>query len=105
MRPSAPSLYSSNKGKREEPLVLHKLAAAILARQVKRETAKSGAIGLLAGVAATAVLRRSVPGALVIGGVVVARQLIKMKNMADARRAAEAEAGAADKVAEEKTTI
>lgn len=83
-------------------MVLHNIATAILAGQVKKETAKTGALGLLAGFAANAVLRRSVPGALVIGGVVVARQLIKMKQAADARRATEAEVEAAEKVAEEK---
>lgn len=86
-------------------MVLRKIATAMLVGQVNRETAKSGALGLLTGFAANAVLRRSVPGALVIGGVVVARQLIRMKQSADARRAAEAEAQAAEKVAEEKDGV
>jgi hypothetical protein len=73
-------------------LVLSKIATAVLAGHVKKESAKAGAIGMVAGLAATTVLRRSVPGAIIIGGVVVARQLIKMKREVDAKRAAEAQA-------------
>lgn len=86
-------------------MVLHKIATAVLANHVKSETGKAGAIGMLAGLAATTVLRRSVPGAIVIGGVVVARQLIKMKRSADARRAVEAEGEAAAKAAEEQGSV
>ena len=86
-------------------MVLHKIATAVLANHVRKETAKSGALGLLAGLAATTVLRRSVPGAIVIGGMVVGRQLIRMKRNADARRAAESEAEAAAKVAEEQQSV
>ena len=69
-------------------MVLSKIATAVLASHVKSESAKAGAIGMVAGLAATTVLRRSVPGAIIIGGVVVARQLIKMKREVNARRAA-----------------
>ncbi|HKR16587.1 hypothetical protein [Rhizorhapis sp.] len=86
-------------------MVLHKIATAVLANHVKSETGKAGALGMLAGLAATTLLRRSVPGAVVIGGVVVARQLIKMKRSADARRAAEAEGEAAEKVAREQDSV
>ncbi|HKX23311.1 MAG TPA: hypothetical protein VJM81_08570 [Rhizorhapis sp.] len=86
-------------------MVLHKIATAVLANHVKSETGKAGALGMLAGLAATTLLRRSVPGAVVIGGVVVARQLIKMKRSADARRAAEAESEAAEKVARERDSV
>ena len=73
-------------------MVLQKIATAVLASHVKSEAGKAGAIGIVAGLAATTVLRRSVPGAIIIGGVVVARQLIKMKREVDAKRAAEAQA-------------
>jgi hypothetical protein len=86
-------------------LVLQKIATAVLANHVKKETAKSGALGVLAGLAATTILRRSIPGAIVIGGVVLGRQIVKMKRSADARRAAESEAEAAAKVAEEKHSV
>lgn len=86
-------------------MVLQKIATAVLANHVKKETAKSGALGVLAGLAATTILRRSIPGAIVIGGVVLGRQIVKMKRSADARRAAESEAEAAAKVAEEKHSV
>ena len=73
-------------------MVLSKIATAVLTSHVKSEAGKAGVIGMVAGLAATTVLRRSVPGAIIIGGVVVARQLIKMKRNVNAKRAAEAQA-------------
>lgn len=75
--------------------MLHKIATAVLANHVKRESGKSGALGMVAGLAATTVLRRSVPGAIIIGGVVVARKLFKMKRDVNAKRAADAQAAKA----------
>lgn len=75
-------------------MALQTIATAVLASHVRSETRKAGALGVLAGLAATTILRRSVPGAIVIGGVVVARELIKIKRKADAKREAEAKAAA-----------
>ena len=72
-------------------MVLHKIATAVLTGHVKREAGKAGAIGMVAGLAATTVLRRSIPGAIIIGGVVVARQLIKMKRAVNAKRETDAQ--------------
>lgn len=71
--------------------MLGKIATIVLANHVKSETGKAGALGIVAGLAATTVLRRSVPGAIIIGGVVAARQLIKMRGNAKAKRAGNAE--------------
>src|SRR3546814_17733849 len=63
-----------SKGER----MLGNIARAILTNRVKAETGKAGALGTIAALAATTVLRRSVPGAIIIGGVLVAQQLIKI---------------------------
>ena len=81
-------------------MVLRNIATAVLARHVKSETGKAGALGMVAGLAATTILRRSIPGALLIGGVVVARQLIKMRRSVNAKRAADAPAAAPPEEAE-----
>src|SRR3546814_11485928 len=69
--------------------MLGNIARAILTNRVKAETGKAGALGTIAALAATTVLRRSVPGAIIIGGVIVAQQLIKLQHNVEARRAAE----------------
>src|SRR3546814_2036120 len=65
-----------SKGER----MLGNIARAILTNRVKAETGKAGALGTIAALAATTVLRRSVPGAIIIGGVIVAQQLIKLQH-------------------------
>ncbi|MBK5263811.1 MAG: hypothetical protein JJE34_01055 [Alphaproteobacteria bacterium] len=72
--------------------MLHKIATAVITNHVQSETAKAGPLGLLAGLVVGTVLRRSVPGAIIIGGVMVARQLFKLKRNVEAKRVADAKA-------------
>src|SRR3546814_4595891 len=74
-----------SKGER----MLGNIARAILTNRVKAETGMACALGTIAALAATTVLRRSVPGAIIIGGVIVAQQLIKLQHNVEERRAAD----------------
>src|SRR3546814_14635859 len=80
--------------------MLGNIARAILTNRVKAETGKAGALGTIAALAATTVLRRSVPGAIIIGGVIVAQQLIKLQHNVEARSAAEGKKTSTDDSAE-----
>ncbi|MCF8708058.1 hypothetical protein [Rhizorhapis sp. SPR117] len=76
--------------------MLHKIARVVITNHVKSEGAKAGPLGMLAGLAVGTVMRRSVPGAIIIGGVMVARQLLKIKRNVNAKRAADVKAAVKD---------
>lgn len=72
--------------------MLGKITTAFVASRVKTQTGKAGLVGVLAGLAATTILRRSVPGAILVGGGMVAYELYKIKQEIDAKKLAEAQA-------------
>jgi len=67
------------------PLITNTGKAAI-ARRIKRRSARKGALRFGAGIVATRIATRSIPGAVLVGGALVARTLYQHRKMtADSR--------------------
>ncbi len=61
--------------------LIRNIGKAAIGRRIKRRSARAGLLGTGIGIVATRIATRSIPGAVLVGGALVARTLYQRRKM------------------------